>query len=136
MRIAVSNRRMKRPRTVETGRGLLRCKTPVACAPGWLELTDQARDRAAFAEELDRAAGRGLQLAVRVDAELGEDRGSDIVRRAGVVGGLHAVGVGGAVDVAALETAAGQDDRHRAGPVVAAGILVDAWGAAELAGAI
>ena len=59
----------------------------------------------------------------------------DVVRRARLGGGGHARGVGRAVGVAALEAAAGEHAGHRAGPVVAAGVLVDLRRAAELAGA-
>src|SRR5262249_31166797 len=85
-------------------------------------------------DSLARAAGRGLQLLVRVDAELLEDRRGDVVRGARLGRGGHPGGVRRAVDVAALESAAGQDDRHRPGPVVAARVLVDLRRPPELAG--
>ena len=52
----------------------------------------------------------------------------------GVLVGLGAGGVGGAVNGAALEAAAGEEDGEDAGPMVAAGVFVDLGGAAELRG--
>ena len=65
-----------------------------------------------------------------------EQGGGDVIGRAGIRRGSHALGVGGAVSVAALETAAGQEHRHRPGPVVATGILVNLRRTAEFPGTI
>ena len=53
--------------------------------------------------------------------------------RTGLSRDVHAVGVGRAVGLAALDGAAADHDRPAARPVIAAGVLVDARRAAELA---
>src|ERR1043166_9269921 len=78
---------------------------PAAYAARLAPLRHQPRDDAAFAEELDWAAGRGVQLLVRVEAQQGEQRRGDIVRRARVDRRGHALAVGLAVAVATLEAA-------------------------------
>src|SRR5579884_1033854 len=99
-------------------------------------LSHQVPKDMSLPEELDRPGGGGLQLLAWVNAELVEDRGGDIVRGARIRRWRHPLSVGAAVNEAAFETAAGQHDGHRAGPVVAAGAGVDARCAAELAGAV
>ena len=54
----------------------------------------------AFAEQLDGPARAGHQFLVRVEAQAVEQRGRDVIRRAGLAGGSHALGIGAAVRVA------------------------------------
>jgi hypothetical protein len=68
-----------------------------------------------------------------VDAEPPVDGRGQVARGDGLVGGVRADAVAGAVDCAALHPAARQQHRVAIGPVVAATVAVDLGRAAELA---
>ena len=91
-----------------------------------------ARDGRAAVVDLHRPAV-GVVLAGSVDAELLVEGGAEILDRDGAFGGVGAVGVAGADDLAAGNAGAGRRDREHARPVVASGGVVDLRGAAELA---
>src|SRR5213594_2367142 len=88
---------------------------------------------AAIAYELDRAAGPGVQGLRRVDAHFGVKRGGEIFGPIDTVGSAIAFGIGRADDLAARHAAAGHQDGHGMGPVVAARVFVDLGSAAKLA---
>ena len=69
----------------------------------------------------------------RVDAQRLVDRGEQVALADRVVLDILAVGVGGPVDLSALDAAAGQHHRPAADVVVAAGAVVDVRRPADLA---
>jgi hypothetical protein len=64
-----------------------------------------------------------------------EDRGGQIVRRAGTLRWSCAARVGCSIDGPTGESAAGEEHGHRPRPVIAAGCGVDSRGPPELTGA-
>lgn len=60
--------------------------------------------------------------AVGVDAEVVVERGDEVLDADSAFGGVFASDVGGADDLAGGDAAAAEDERHRAGPVIAAGL--------------
>src|SRR3954462_3744009 len=93
----------------------------------------QLGNHVAIFHNLDRTTAGGEQLLVGDDAELFVHGGGHVFDGEGILVRLGGGGVGGAVDLALLETPAGQEDREDLGPVVAALVLVDFGGAAEFA---
>src|SRR5215831_18116589 len=87
---------------------------------------------AAFWRQRDRPRADVVVL-LRVDADRLEDRRGHVAGADLAVGDRLAVGVSLAVDGAALDAAAGQRARPRAGEVVAADVLVDLRRPPELA---
>ena len=72
-------------------------------------------------------------MRFEVDAKVGEDRGGEVLRGNLAVQDRVALAIGGADDLTVTEAAAGENQRHHVGPVVAAGVAVDDGGAAEFA---
>src|SRR5438105_4406253 len=70
---------------------------------------------------------------MRIDAHVLVDRGQDVAIVDGTNVGVGSRVVGGGDDLASGHAAAGQQDAVHGGPVVAAGVFVDARRAAELA---
>ena len=100
-----------------------------------------AADQALGDDLADRLAEVDLQPLVArdfeppgVEAELVQDRGVDVGDVVAVLDGVEAELVGGAVDDAALDAAAGHPDREAVGMVVAAVAALRAGRAAELGG--
>src|SRR4051812_25156945 len=69
--------------------------------------------------------GADVVTGARVDAQGAVDRREQVALRDGQVLDVLAVGIGGAVDLPALDAATGQDDGPAADEVVAAGAVVD-----------
>src|SRR5262245_33516269 len=76
--------------------------TPFAC-PTLLGLRQQLLDHLGFAEQAHGSAGGAHQLVMGVQPQALEEGGGDVVRRAGLVGGGHAGGAGGAVGVSGFD---------------------------------
>lgn len=81
-------------------------------------------------------SGTGRPVAVwriwgGVDAQLGVERGGEILRSADLVRGVVAAGIGGADHVPTGHAGPGEEDGHGPGPVVASGVLVDLRSPAE-----
>src|SRR5262245_32902011 len=93
---------------------------PASCCANQ-KLRQEGVEYLAFAEERDGPARRRRQLLMRVQAQLMEDGGRDVVGQTTIGRRGHAVGVGGAVAVAVLEAAARQEHGERPAPVIAAG---------------
>src|SRR5205085_6003184 len=93
--------------------------------------SQQFRDHVPVLDDLDRTTAGGEQFLVGDDSELFVHGGGQVFDGEWVLVGLGGGGVGGAVDLALLETPAGQEDREDLGPMVAALVRVDFGGAAE-----
>src|SRR5437016_13586326 len=76
----------------------------------------------------------GVELFGDVDAEAVVDGGREVFGAVRVAGGPFGAGIGGADGSTAADAAAADQHRERGAPVVAAGVVVDARRAAELAG--
>src|SRR5581483_6382638 len=97
-------------------------------------ILEQRFDRAAAAAGDGEGPADGVaDLRARVDAQGAVDGREDVTDLDRVVLDRHAVLVGRAVGLAALDGTAADHDRPAAGPVVTAGVLVDARRAGELA---
>src|SRR4051812_27779894 len=77
--------------------------------------------------------GAVVDQRLRIEAQALVDGGADVGRTDRVVADEGGVGIGGAVEGAAANAGAGQHDRVAVAPVVAASILVDVRGPAEVA---
>src|SRR5678815_274645 len=75
---------------------------------------EQVLDDLSSADDIDRPSTRSQQLLLRIDPQAVEDRGAHILDAQRIAVGLGARRIGGAVNVAALDGAAGQ---HNAEPV-------------------
>lgn len=95
---------------------------------------DVFEDVAVDVGESEVSAAVAVGEACVVESELVEDGGPEVVHGAFVFGGVVAVFVGGAVDGAAFEAAAGHEDGEAVGVVVASGAALGEGGASEFAG--
>src|SRR5262245_42247247 len=80
-----------------------------------------------------RAAGAVGVLRRDVDAEMAVEGGEHVLRRLGIGAWEGAAGVGFADDAAAFDRSAGEGGAEHVGIMIAAGVGVNAWCAAELA---
>src|SRR6516162_260682 len=80
------------------------------------------------------AAAEAVRQAFVVDAQKVQDGGVQIVHRADALSDVHAEVVGGAVDNASLDAAAGEPDAEAFGVMIAAVAARGVRCAAELAG--
>src|SRR4051794_12413635 len=97
---------------------------PIAIGPATARIrpggsAEQLGADLAAVDDLDGAVAGGHQLLVGDDAELVIDGGGQVLGADRVALGLAGGGVAGAVDVALLDPAAGQDHAEDLGPVVA-----------------
>ena len=108
-------------------------RTKVVVATDHLNRTILGSARRPRRARYDSPSG-AIRYCVGIDSQAVIDRGQQVLRRDGPVGGSGGVGVAGADDLAAADAAAGQGDAPDARPVVAAARRVEPRRAAELAG--
>ena len=97
-------------------------------------LTHQGLRASPLADVRDRSPAGRADLVPRAEAEPLEQGGGKVVGGAGVARRRRPAVVGGPVGDTTGESAAGQEQDHRTGPVVAPGRAVDLRGPAELPG--
>jgi len=87
----------------------------------------------AAAGDGDGAVALAADFGGGIDAEEMEHGGGEVIGSDEVFGGIGGVLIGGAEGEPAFHPAAGEQDGVAIGPVIAADVAVDAWGAAEFA---
>ena len=103
------------------------------CFPRWLVRLHQFGHGAAsgFDEVVGTAGEVGDGGFVRIDAEVVVKGGKDFAKSDGTLVGFAAESVGGADGLASFHAAAGEQSAGDARPMIAAGVGVDFWSAAE-----